>query len=200
MDRNRCHLEHRTRARHLARQEGGYAAATTVLWDITKGVSATASNVDVAFRIESNEPATLAFETRETTSGHPPQLVLTTTGTSPSPSPSQTPTSTPKPTPTPSPTSSSTPPPGTGDIVLGGVGDTNPSGTTSTTSASGLNATSIKGANVNAWAHLGDHQYTYGDCNTLVNQFDKAGWGAIWNKALNVSGPTHDWSSGHRPR
>jgi len=37
--------------------------------------------------------------------------------------------------------------------------------------------------------------YTYGDCNTLVNQFDKAGWGAIWGKAINVSGPTHDWSS-----
>lgn len=84
----------------------------------------------------------------------------------------------------------------TGDIVIGAVGDTNPSGNTSTTSASGLNAASMKAANLDAWVHVGDHQYTYGDCNSLVNQFDKAGWGAIWGKALNVSGPTHDWSSG----
>ena len=83
----------------------------------------------------------------------------------------------------------------TGDIVVGAVGDTNPSGNTSTTSASGLNATSMKAANLDAWVHVGDHQYNYGDCSSLVNQFDKAGWGAIWDKALNVSGPTHDWSS-----
>ena len=76
-------------------KKGGYAAASTILWDVTKGVRATASNVDVAFRIETNEAATLSFETRETTSGHAPQLVLTTTGTSPSPSPTPTPTPTP---------------------------------------------------------------------------------------------------------
>ena len=92
---------------------------------------------------------------------------------------------------TPDPSPSAT----TGDIVIGAVGDTNPSGNTSTSSASGLNAASMKSANLDAWVHVGDHQYTYGDCNSLVNQFDKAGWGAIWGKALNVSGPTHDWSS-----
>jgi hypothetical protein len=53
----------------------------------------------------------------------------------------------------------------------------------------------MKAANLDTWIHLGDHQYNYGDCNSLVNQFDKAGWGSIWGKALNVSGPTHDWSS-----
>jgi hypothetical protein len=106
---------------------------------------------------------------------------------SPSSSPVTAPTSTL--TPNPSPTRA------TGDIAIGAVGDTNPSGNTSTTSASGLNAASMKAANLDAWVHVGDHQYTYGDCNSLVNQFDKAGWGAIWGEALNVSGPTHDWSS-----
>jgi hypothetical protein len=106
---------------------------------------------------------------------------------SPSSSPVTAPTSTL--TPDPSPTRA------TGDIAIGAVGDTNPSGNTSTTSASGLNAASMKAANLDAWVHVGDHQYTYGDCNSLVNQFDKAGWGAIWGEALNVSGPTHDWSS-----
>jgi Glycosyl hydrolases family 16 len=109
-----------------------------------------------------------------------------------SPTSSPTPVTAPTPTLTPDPSPTQT----TGDIVIGAVGDTNPSGNTSTTSASGLNAASIKAANLDAWLHLGDHQYTYGDCNSLVNQFDKAGWGAVWAKALNVSGPTHDWSSG----
>jgi hypothetical protein len=105
------------------------------------------------------------------------------------------PTSTPVTTATSTLTPNSSPTPTSGDIVIGAVGDTNPSGNTSTTSASGLNAASMKAANLDAWVHVGDHQYTYGDCNTLVNQFDKAGWGAIWGKAINVSGPTHDWSS-----
>ena len=96
----------------------------------------------------------------------------------------------------PSPTTAPDPSPSGGDIVLGGVGDTNPDGNKSTTSASGLTAASIKAANVDAWVHLGDHQYQYGDCGSLVNEFDRAGWGEVWNKALNTSGPTHDWSSG----
>jgi len=103
------------------------------------------------------------------------------------------------PTPVTAPSSTLTPDPSptqkAGDIVIAAVGDTNPSGNTSTTSTSGLTAASMKAANLDAWIHLGDHQYNYGDCNALVNQFDKAGWGAIWGKALNVSGPTHDWSS-----
>jgi hypothetical protein len=112
--------------------------------------------------------------------------------------PDPSPTSSPTPATAPSPTVTSDPSPtqATGDIVIGAVGDTNPSGNTSTTLTSGLNAASIKTANLDAWLHLGDHQYNYGDCNSLVNQFDKAGWGAVWGKALNVSGPTHDWSSG----
>jgi hypothetical protein len=83
-------------------KRGGYLAGSWVQWDVTKGVSG--SNVDVAFRMESNEAAALSFESRENTGGHAPQLVLTTTGTSPSPSPTTTHTTTPTPTPTPTPT------------------------------------------------------------------------------------------------
>lgn len=79
--------------------------------------------------------------------------------------------------PVPSPTTTAPDPfPSGGDIVLGGVGDTNPDGNTSTASASGLTAASIKAANVDGWVHHGDHQYQYGDCGSLVNEFDRAGW------------------------
>jgi hypothetical protein len=136
------------------------------------------------------------FATREDPA-HRPQLVVTYTTSQPSPALTDTssPTSSDTSSPTADATSTETGGSPAGDIVLGAVGDTNRDGNSSTTSGSGLNAASIKAAGVDAWVHLGDHQYEYGDCSILVNEFDKAGWGAVWNKALNVSGPTHDWSS-----
>jgi len=93
------------------------------------------------------------------------------------------------PTPSPTPTSSG------GDIVLAAVGDLNPPDNTSTTSNTGLTAASIRAANPAAVALLGDEQYQYGDCSSLVSFLDKTGWGALWPKALPVAGPTHDWGS-----
>jgi hypothetical protein len=102
------------------------------------------------------------------------------------------------PTPTPFPTTTSatpTPTQASGDITVAAVGDINGSGVTSATGASGLNATSIKNANPAAVLTLGDNQYTYGSCSTLVSQWDVTGWGALLPKIIGAAGPTHDWSS-----
>ena len=91
---------------------------------------------------------------------------------------------------------SSPPSPGTGNLTLAAVGDLNPDGQSSTTGAAGRNAASIAAAGVDAVTVLGDFQYTYGDCGSLVNELDKTGWGALMPKLIGTAGPTHDWSGG----
>ncbi len=81
-------------------RKGGYAAANWVQFDVIKGVSSTSSNIDVAFRLESNEPLKLLFESRENASGRGPQLVLTTSITPSSSSSPTRPTTDPTATPT----------------------------------------------------------------------------------------------------
>ena len=96
----------------------------------------------------------------------------------------------------PSPTSTSTPTePADEDIVIGAVGDLNPPGNTSTTSNAGRTAASILAADPDAVAVLGDHQYQYGDCASLVSYLDKTGWGTLWPRVLSTAGATHDWKS-----
>jgi cell division septation protein DedD len=108
------------------------------------------------------------------------------TTASPSPTPTTT-SASPSPSPTPTQTG--------GDIVIAAVGDINGSGVSSTTGASGLNAASIAAANPAAVLTLGDNQYDYGSCATLVSQWDKTGWGGLLPKIIGTAGPTHDWSS-----
>jgi hypothetical protein len=71
-------------------RSSGQTAPRWISWDVTKGMSTTASNVDIAFRLESGQEGVLSFGSRENRGGHQPELVLTTTGTSGSPSPSGT--------------------------------------------------------------------------------------------------------------
>jgi hypothetical protein len=198
----------------LAHATCPYAASTWVDFDVTTGVPA--SGGTVSFRLETTATHGLGFLSRENSAGHAPYLRVTTapdaTSTpTPTPTPAPTPTATPSPTltptltatPTPTPTSSATPSPTSGstpstdDITVAAVGDANGSGQSSTTTASGLNASSLTAAqgSLAAILFLGDHQYTYGDCAGLVNDFDQAGWGSVWSKVLDVAGPTHDWSS-----
>ncbi len=88
-----------------------------------------------------------------------------------------------------------TAPPPSADITIAAVGDLNPDGQSSTTGAAGLNAASIQAAGVQAVTVLGDFQYSYGDCGSLVNEFDRTGWGALMSKVIGTAGATHDWSS-----
>jgi hypothetical protein len=193
---------------------GGFPRAAWVEWDVTAGVPADGGEVNL--ELTTSEQQWLGFDSRESSSGRAPQLVVTTastpsptttttsspspTTTTSSPSPTTT-TSSPSPTATtssPSPTattSSPSPTPTGGDITLAAVGDINGSGVTSTTGASGLNAASILAANPAAVLTLGDHQYDYGSCSTLVSQWDVTGWGALLPKIISAAGPTHDWSS-----
>jgi acid phosphatase type 7 len=166
----------------------GYVEGTWVNWDVT-GVVPSQGGATLSFKLETNEPGWLGFNSRENV--HPPRLVLTTASDdagTPDPSPS------PSPTPSPSPSPGPSPGPST-DVVLGAVGDTNPSRNASRSSASAATAASISAADLTAWTHLGDHQYTYGDCSSLVDYFDASGWAANQAKQIDVAGPTHDWSS-----
>ena len=106
-------------------------------------------------------------------------------------------TTTTSPTPTPTPTAPSTtaPPPATGDIKLAVLGDVNHDGNSSTTSREGKIASSISAWGPTAVGVLGDFQYQYGDCTSLVNEFDRTGWGALMPKVIGAAGPTHDYTS-----
>ncbi|MGH8965510.1 MAG: metallophosphoesterase, partial [Actinomycetes bacterium] len=62
-------------------------------------------------------------------------------------------------------------------------------------SRAGVLASSIKKADVDAFAVLGDFQYEYGDCGSLVEEFDRTGMGDLLPKIIGTAGPTHDWTS-----
>jgi hypothetical protein len=100
-----------------------------------------------------------------------------------------------------------TPPPaGTGSSwKFDAVGDMNPSGTTSSTSASGKNAAAIKN-DINAgtvanFIGLGDFQYSVGNCNNSSypnDSFSKweAQWGPLKAKTYWIGAPNHDYQPG----
>lgn len=104
-----------------------------------------------------------------------------------------TPVSTIKPTtnPTTTPTSA---PINTDSILVATVGDINPSGNTSLTSAAGKNAVSIGNAKPNIILGLGDYQYTSGSCSAYLSGFDKI-WGNLVSIMYVTAGPTHDWDA-----
>jgi acid phosphatase type 7 len=85
-----------------------------------------------------------------------------------------------------------------GSITVAAVGDMNPSGNTSPSSASGKNAAAITAGLANgslaAFVGLGDFQYSTGTCSALVN-----GWGKLWGRAItktyHIAGPSHDAAS-----
>jgi hypothetical protein len=96
---------------------------------------------------------------------------------------------------TPPPSTPPTPPaPTTGAFNFAAVGDMNPSGNTSTTSASGKNASSIIGSlndgSIDNFLALGDFQYEKGTCTAL------SAWNTLWGgakaKTFWTAGPNHD--------
>ncbi|MHA7280428.1 DNRLRE domain-containing protein [Arthrobacter sp. MDT2-2] len=108
-----------------------------------------------------------------------------------------------QPTPTPTPT----PPPSTGgSFDFAAVGDMNPSGNTSTTSASGKNASSIKAGladgTLDNFIGIGDFQYSAGNCTNssytgdTFAKWEAAGWGPVKAKTLWTAGPNHDHQPG----
>jgi hypothetical protein len=171
------------RGAFLAHAPCPYSANTWVDVDVTAGVPTGGGTV--SFRLETPTTTWLGFQSRENSAAHAPYLRV---DTAPDGTPTRSPTRTPSPPATPSPE-----PPG--DITVAAVGDADGSGDTSSTSASGLTASSIAAADPDAVLFLGDHQYPYGDCTSLVDDFDRAGWGKVWPKVIDVAGPTHDWSS-----
>lgn len=102
--------------------------------------------------------------------------------------------------PSPSPTSPASSPtattaPSTGDIKLAVLGDINHDGNSSTSSREGKIASSIAAWGPTAVTVAGDFQYQYGDCGSLVNEFDRTGWGALLPKTIAAAGPSHDYTS-----
>ncbi len=84
---------------------------------------------------------------------------------------------------------------GTGRIKLAVLGDINHDGNGSKRSREGKIAASIAAWRPRAVALVGDFQYDYGDCSSLVNEFDRTGWGALMRKVIGAAGPTHDYGS-----
>jgi acid phosphatase type 7 len=82
-----------------------------------------------------------------------------------------------------------------GSITIAAVGDMNPAGNTSRSSAAGKNAAAISAGladgSLTAFLALGDFQYEQGTCDTLVNQWGKL-WGPVIEKTYHIAGPTHD--------
>lgn len=117
-----------------------------------------------------------------------PYLLIKFGSSSSSPAPTSTATAAPSvsPSPTGLPIAGST-------IRVAALGDINPSGNTSLTSASGKNAASIRSANPDLIVTLGDMQYSYGTCSAFVNGFDKL-WSDLVPKMYLTAGPTHDWN------
>ncbi|WP_245827787.1 hypothetical protein [Sinomonas mesophila] len=93
------------------------------------------------------------------------------------------------------PTETPTISPATGAFTFAAVGDMNPDGNTSTSSASGKNAASIaSGLNdgsLDNFIGLGDFQYSVGYCADLVNEYHKL-WGPVVPKTFWTAGPNHD--------
>lgn len=113
----------------------------------------------------------------------------------PTTQPTSVPTIRPTTQPTNQPTTTPTLPPiNTDSILVAAVGDMNPSGVTSLTSASGKNAVSIGNAKPNIILGLGDYQYTSGSCSAYLSGFDKV-WGSLVSIMYTTAGPTHDWDA-----
>ncbi|TQJ34353.1 glycosyl hydrolase family 16 [Arthrobacter sp. SLBN-122] len=113
-------------------------------------------------------------------------------------SPAPTPTPTSSPAPTSSPTPAPTTPPSGDSFEFAAVGDMNPAGNTSTSSASGKNAASIIGGlndgSLDNFLAIGDFQYDKGTCSTL------GAWNTLWGglkaKTYWTTGPNHDLEPG----
>lgn len=80
-------------------------------------------------------------------------------------------------------------------IRLAVLGDINHDGNSSSDSREGRIASSIAAWAPRAVAVVGDFQYQYGDCASLVEEFDKTGWGALMPKIIGAAGPSHDYTS-----
>jgi beta-glucanase (GH16 family) len=83
----------------------------------------------------------------------------------------------------------------TGRIRLAVLGDVNHDGNGSKGSREGKIAAGIAAWNPRAIALVGDFQYEYGDCASLVDEFDRTGWGDLLPKVIGAAGPTHDYDS-----
>ncbi|WP_307101759.1 CBM96 family carbohydrate-binding protein [Arthrobacter globiformis] len=170
------------------------AADSTVIASVGSASMNTFVDVDVfsvikgdgtySFRIDNTSSDAVIYASREVAdTTHWPQLVLTTDGT----------------TPPPPPTPPTTPPPGTADsFEFAAVGDMNPSGNTSTTSASGRNAASIAAGLNDGSLHnfigIGDFQYDKGTCSALPAW--NSLWGGVKAKTFWTAGPGHDIQPG----
>ncbi|MDT0193836.1 DNRLRE domain-containing protein [Arthrobacter sp. AB6] len=91
------------------------------------------------------------------------------------------------------------PPPPSGDSwEFAAVGDMNPEGNTSTSSASGQNAASITASlndgSLDNFIGIGDFQYNQGTCSALV-AWDTL-WGGVKAKTFWTAGPGHDVDPG----
>jgi hypothetical protein len=100
---------------------------------------------------------------------------------------------------TPPTTTTPPPPPPSGSVKIAAVGDMNPSGNTSTTSASGRNAAAIiaglNSGDLSNFVGIGDFQYDKGTC-TALNSYWKTLWGAAIPKTYWTTGPNHDVEPG----
>jgi len=100
----------------------------------------------------------------------------------------------------PTPATTQLPPPSSdGDVTIAAVGDMNPSGNTSSTSASGKNAAAIAGGladgTLTNFLALGDFQYDKGTCVALTSYWAQL-WGAVVPKTYWTTGPNHDVEPG----
>ncbi len=96
--------------------------------------------------------------------------------------------------PAPTPAPPVEPPAASGDVRLAVLGDVNHEGNSSASSREGRIAASISAWRPTAVALLGDQQYQYGDCASLVGDFDRTGWGTLLSRTIGTAGPTHDYT------
>ena len=82
----------------------------------------------------------------------------------------------------------------TAHVRVAVVGDINREGIDSPQSREGRIAASIRAWSPDAVAVVGDFQYEYGDCATLVDEFDRTGWGRLMPKVIGTAGRTHDYT------
>ena len=158
---------------------------------------------NVSFGLNTTSGVQGSLSSRET--GQPPQLLVTYSPPSTTPAPTLTPSvmETPIPAPTLTPTVTETPTPTTapttGDsFEFAAVGDMNPEGNTSASSASGKNAAEITASlddgSLDNFIGLGDFQYNKGTCSTL------GAWNTLWGglkaKTFWTAGPNHDVDPG----
>lgn len=161
-------------------RSGQYASATLPASSVTGGGN-------VSFGLNTTAGVQGSLSSRET--GQSPQLLVTYSPPSTTPAPTLTPTVTETPTPTPP----------TGDsFEFAAVGDMNPEGNTSTSSASGKNAAEITASlddgSLDNFIGLGDFQYNQGTCSAL------GAWNTLWGgvkaKTFWTAGPNHDVEPG----